>query len=248
MTLLEGERFIQEALHSGQKIERIVATPAFWQKRGDWLALCQAAGIPTALVNVVQLKMLTKTETPAGVLAVVAKPQWHENMVWRHEPSQVFFGVLAVGLQDPGNVGTLLRTMAAAGGRACWFDPACAEATAPKTIRASAGALYKCPVFEQKDPLRVIESAHKKEIQTVAAVPRKGRPYTAINFTKPTMIVLGGEGQGLSEHLVNKCTQAATIPMPGEMESLNVATAGAIMIYELLRQRRLSGAKRRNLK
>ncbi len=223
-----------------------MATAGFWQKRGDWLALCGSAGIHTALANAVQLKMLSKTDTPAGVLAVVAKPQWHENVVWRHNPEQAFFGMLAVGVQDPGNVGTLLRTLAAANGRGCWLDPDCAEATAPKTVRASAGAFYKCPVFEQKDPLRVIESAHKKELQTIAAVPRQGRPYTAIDFTKPTMLVLGGEGQGLPAHVVDKCTQAASIPMPGKMESLNVATAGAVMIFEAVRQRRLSAGKRRS--
>lgn len=245
MTLLEGERFISEALQSGQKVDTVVGTASFWQKRTDLLRMCASAGVFTGLVDNVQLKILAKTDTPAGALAVVEKPKWHENVVWRQREDFPFLGMIGVGLQDPGNLGALLRTIAAAGASGCWLDESCADATSPKTIRASAGALYKCPVFEDKDPMRIISACQKKEVQTVATVPHRGRPYTAIDFSKPTMLVLGSEGSGLPDDVIEKCDQRATIPMPGQMESLNVAIAGAVLIYEGIRQRKLSQAKRR---
>lgn len=245
-TLLEGERFISEALLTGQQVDMVVATAAFWKKRQDLLTMCSTSGISTALVNQVQLKILCKTETPAGVLAVVDKPRWQEHLVWRRQVERPFFGLIAVGMQDPGNVGSILRTLAAADGQGCWLSPDCADTTSPKTIRASAGALYKCATFENKDPLRILAACQQKEIQTVAAVPSQGRPYGGIDFTKPTMLVIGGEGSGLTEEIRQHCDQQATIPMPGEMESLNASVAAAILIYEMLRQRKMLQFRQRS--
>jgi RNA methyltransferase, TrmH family len=196
-------------------------------------------------VSPAQLQALAATEHPAGGLAVVARPSWTESELWRLTGRRAGLGVLTVGVQDPGNLGTLIRTLAAAGGTGAWLGPGCAEAASPKVLRASAGSVLRLPVIEVPEEGSVLEEVHAKGWQTLAAVPRGGRPFTTCDLTRPTLFVLGGEGQGLAPDLVQACRHAVHIPMPGGTESLNVAVAGAILIYEAVRQRRLAQAPKR---
>ncbi|MBN1596114.1 RNA methyltransferase [candidate division FCPU426 bacterium] len=248
LTLLEGERLVVEALRGGIAIETVVGTEDFWSRRFDLVHQFASAGISLHKVSVQQMDMLATTEHTAGVLAVVARPAWPAETVWQKAESSDFFGLLAVGIQDPGNLGTLVRTMAAAGGSAVFVSRGSTEIGSPRILRASAGSVYTLPVLENSDSLETLGRLHEQGISSLAALPRKGRPYTALDLTKPTVLVLGGEGGGMPEAVTAACTQSIHIPMPGQVESLNVAAAGAVVIYEALRQKRLANAltRRRN--
>ncbi len=247
-TLLESERLLEEALHEGRPIEAVIGTSDFWTRRPDLIHSLAAAGISTSIASLKQMTWLSVTEQPGGILAVVPRPVWREEEIWQKAGHMEFIGVLGVGLQDPGNLGTLVRTLAAAGGTGMWLSCNCVELSSPKTLRASAGSIFKLPVIEDADPAAVLAQCKRLGIQTLAAVPKGGRPYTASDWTGSTLLVLGGEGGGLGPEIIQACGQAVQIPMPGGMESLNVAVAGSIMVYEALRQRRLVNARKREVR
>ncbi len=239
LTLLEGERLVVEALRDGIPFEAVVGTDAFWSRRMDLIRQFSAAGIPTAKVSEKQMFMLAVTEHSAGILAVVARPVWKSEDFWEKTGGSGFLGLLTVGIQDPGNVGSLIRTMAAADGSGILLNQGNTEIGSPKILRASVGAVFRLPTIEKVVALEAISRCLAVGIQTLASVPKKGRTYTLVDWTQPTLLVLGGEGNGLNHEVIAACSQSINIPMPGEMESLNVATAGAVMIYEAVRQRRL---------
>jgi len=244
LTLLEGERLIREALQGGIRFESVVATQEFWAGHSDLVHHFAAAGVFTSMATVKQVEALAVTEHSAGILAVVSRPAWPEEGVWDFTERPDFLGLLAVGLQEPGNVGALLRTLTAAGGQAAFLAEGCAELASPKTLRASAGSVFKLPVLEHLKPGEVLERCRKNNVQTLAAAPKGGRTYNAMDMTQPTLIVMGGEGGGLDAKLMAACSQTVQIPMPGGMESLNVGAAGAILIYEAVRQRRMKMANK----
>lgn len=127
---------------------------------------------------------------------------------------------------DPGNLGTLLRS-AEAFGAGVALSPGCADPTSPKALRASMGALFRVPLadFDEAPGRRV------------ALVPRGGTPLPELALEGEAVLVLGAEREGLPEELVAACDERATIPLPGSAESLNVAMAGTIALYELARRR-----------
>jgi RNA methyltransferase, TrmH family len=240
LTLLEGERLVVEALRDGISFEAVVGTDAFWLRRMDLIRQFAAAGIHASKVSEKQMAMLTVTEHSAGILGVVARPTWSSEDFWDKTIASGFLGVLTVDIQDPGNLGTLIRTMAAANGSGMLLNQGNTEIGSPKILRSSAGAVFRLPTIEKIEALDTLAHCQKAGIQTLASVPKKGRPYTAMDWTLPTLLVLGGEGNGLSDEVIGACSQSIHIPMPGDVESLNVASAGAIMIYEAVRQRRLA--------
>jgi RNA methyltransferase, TrmH family len=128
-------------------------------------------------------------------------------------------------VSDPGNVGTLVRT-ADAFGAGVSLSPECADPLGPRALRASAGAIFRVPLSEWDSPPE----------RTVALVAHGGQPLSDVDMTPPLKILLGSEREGLPDHLVTD-RYKATIPLPGEAESLNVAGAGAIALYELSRRR-----------
>ena len=127
---------------------------------------------------------------------------------------------------DPGNVGTLLRA-ADAFGAGLALSAGCADPTGPKALRASAGAIFRVPIL------------HFDEVtgRRVALVPRGGRPLPEVELAAPATFVLGAEREGLPEDVVASCDEVASIPQAGEAESLNVAMAGTVALYELARRR-----------
>ena len=240
LTLLEGEQLIEEALRGGVAIETAVGSGAFWSRRTDLVRALAAAGIVTSLASPKQMSILTATEKSAGVLAVVKRPQWTEAQIWEQVEVNEFLGLLLVGLQDPGNTGALIRTLAGAGASGLWLSPGSPELGSPKVLRASAGTAFRIPVVEDAAPRTTIRKCRERGIQTLAASPKAGRPHTSLDLTRPTLLVLGGEGGGLENEILQACDHCMKIPMPGGTESLNVAAAGAILAFEAVRQRRLS--------
>jgi RNA methyltransferase, TrmH family len=128
---------------------------------------------------------------------------------------------------DPGNVGTLLRATDAFGAGVALSD-GCADPTGPKAVRASVGSLFRVPLSRFNEP----------EGRRVALVPRGGIPLSELDARGEVVLVLGAEREGLPAEILERCEERASIPQPGGGESLNVATAGAIALYELTRQGR----------
>ena len=132
---------------------------------------------------------------------------------------------------DPGNVGTLIRTADALGPAAVLLSPGCADPTGPKALRASVGSIFRVPFVPGSDPVTWLER------NCVALVARGGTPLAELELAEPVTFVLGAEREGLPDELVAACAATATIPQQTGAESLNVAVAGAIALYELRRGR-----------
>jgi len=237
--LLEGSHLLQEVLQLGLNPELVLATPAWLAGHADLVrALPPETTLRLATAEVVAAA--ASTHHPDGVLLTVLPPA-------AAPPTADLTFVLALDrVQDPGNLGTLLRTALAAGVQQAWLAEG-ADPFQPKVLRASSGATLALPLERLSAaalPER-LELAHRWGLQVVAAVvpqadPGPGRPtaepYWRIDWCRPTVLLLGNEGAGLSAELTALADRRVTIPHSGAVESLNVAVAAAPLLLERWRQ------------
>ena len=172
---------------------------------------------------------LSTVETPTGVLSVVSTPRS------RPPPDDAAFALLLEGIQDPGNVGTLLRSAAAAGASDVLLSPQCAFAWSPKVLRAAMGAHFAVNIAEGVD-LAAWLAAYRG--RSVALMGGAKRSLYDLDLRGAVALLVGNEGAGLSAALAAVAREQAAIPMPGRIESLNAAAAGTVALFEAARQRR----------
>jgi TrmH family RNA methyltransferase len=173
------------------------------------------------------------TEQPQGIAALVHPPASSADALFLDVPLILVLG----GLQDPGNVGTLLRSAEAFGATGALLLPGTASPWNPKALRASAGSAFRMPtVSANEDEALTFLSKHR--VLAIAAVSRGGTPIEAAPLARPCALLIGNEGAGLSEKLIAAAQHRITIPMPGKVESLNAAIAGSLLLYEAACQRR----------
>lgn len=164
--------------------------------------------------------------TPTGLLALVATPTLTP-------PIKPQFALLLENIQDPGNLGGMLRSAAAAGVEVAYLSEGCADAWSPKTLRGGQGAHFVLPIVECADLLEVMGSFAGQTLATVM----HGQPLYSLDLTGPVAFIIGNEGAGLSDALVNAASHRIAIPMPGKVESLNAAAAAAVCLFERVRQK-----------
>jgi TrmH family RNA methyltransferase len=194
------------------------------------------ATIPSSRVLTVSASGWTEfTQLPVevAILAVVPTPNPKLHRV-------ADFCLLLEDLQDPGNVGSILRTAAAAGVAQVFMSRHCAFAWSPKVLRAAQGGHFYLEIFEDIDLVAWARNYHGA---TVAAVASGGEPLFTSNLRRPIAIAIGNEGAGLSDALRGAANRRVTIPMPGNFESLNAAAAAAVCLFECVRYRQASGVK-----
>ena len=144
--------------------------------------------------------------------------------------------VLLENLQDPSNVGAIFRTAEALGVDGIILTEGCASCFSPKALRAGMGAMFRIPIFLTNDAAADMTAAAGRNMRPMAAVPREGAAdVTKIRFFRGAVMCIGNEGNGLSEGLIEACPEKVTIPMNGRAESLNAATAAAILMWEMTR-------------
>jgi len=138
-------------------------------------------------------------------------------------------------LQDPGNVGTLLRTADAVGADGVVLTGNCCDLYNPKVVRSAMGSMGRIKIYVEDDFSRVCNTLSELGIKTLAAVIKNGVSVTEYDFDKPCAVVIGNEGNGLSESDADMCDEKITIRMNGNIDSLNAAVAGAIILWEMFR-------------
>ena len=174
------------------------------------------------------LRDLGLVDTPSGLLAVAAMPQAAAAVDLDKD------AILLDGIQDPGNVGAILRTAAAAGVGQALLGPGCAAAWSPKVLRAGQGAHFALAIHEDAD-LGKLMTAYRGT--TAVTCLEQAVPLYAASWSGPIAWVFGAEGQGVSPGLIASARLRVRIPMPGAIESLNVAAAAAVCLFETLRRR-----------
>jgi len=237
--IIEGSLMVSEALQYNWPAEQIICTHA-WQisSRGSLVQeLANAAGIEIVQVSQEVFKKLSATETPQGVLAVLKRREKELDQLAFENPTLI---VLVDGVQDPGNVGTIIRSADASGAQGVILLKGTADLYNPKTLRATMGSLFHIPVIEAESIGRVQCFATTAGMQIIAGSPSAKQTIISCNFKAPTIVAVGSESEGCSEELLSICDHIVKIPMPGLAESLNAAVAVSIILYEAIRQRFLS--------
>lgn len=231
--VVEGVRLTEEALVSGWPAQLVLHTDDLDDRGRAVVAGFASRDVETLAVTPEVMGAASDTETPQGILAVLAAPV-------RALPPPADFVLLVDRVRDPGNVGTILRTAAAAGVQAALLAPGTVDPYAPKVLRAGMGAHFRLPVY-RLDWEAIRDYVQSEKLRAVLASAGEGEPYTRLDWTGPVALVIGGEAAGAggrARELVEACVH---IPMPGEMESLNAAVAAAVLLFEIVRQREQAG-------
>jgi TrmH family RNA methyltransferase len=224
---IEGQHLITEAMRSHLRFSTVFLREGYnppFPIPGEAEHLLLPADVFSSAVA---------TEQPQGIAALVHPPTFSADTIFR-APAPLIL-VLA-GLQDPGNVGTLLRSAEAFNAHGVLLLPGAASPWNPKTLRASAGSAFRVRTMNATEPeaLNLFDHHH---IPAIAAVARKGTPVSEAPLTGPCALLIGNEGAGLSKILLSYAAHRVTIPTPGKVESLNAAIAGSLLLYEASRQR-----------
>ncbi|MGF1492888.1 MAG: TrmH family RNA methyltransferase [Microcoleaceae cyanobacterium] len=229
--LIEGTHLLEEAWETGYPLTTICATQnwqekhsALWQQVTDQVDRAET-------VNEFVLEALATTVHPDGVIAV--GPQQSSAI-----PQKPSLGLALETIQDPGNLGTMMRTAVAAGVEALWISKDSVDIHNPKVLRASAGAWFRVPIKVCSDLAAELQSYRDQGIQIAATLPTASLTYWDMDFRQPTIVLLGNEGAGLSASLIELADHQVQVPLQAEVESLNVSICAALLLYEVQRQRR----------
>ncbi|MDQ8021243.1 MAG: RNA methyltransferase [Moraxellaceae bacterium] len=234
-TVIDGAHLLRAALDAG-----VVPLTTVWAdlpldaELASLQEQCADAGIRAIGLPGNLFKALSPVDTPTGVLAEIAIP---EAIAEGRAGESGLVDVIALeGVQDAGNLGTLLRTAAAAGIRRAWLGEGCAQAWSPKVLRAGMGAHFLMGIRERVDLLAQVSAFAGQRLATVLA--DDAQAVFDCDLAGPSCWLFGAEGRGLSPGLAALATRRVYIPMPGGAESLNVAAAAAVCLFEQVRQRR----------
>ena len=232
--LVEGTREIERALGAGWRLELLVTCPALATPAAQ--AACEAfaaAALDVRRFSAPAFAKVSLRERPDGVLGVVRSPPLGlDDLAW---PEDGLYLVLA-GLEKPGNVGALVRSADAVGCRAVFVTGAGTDLGNPNVVRASMGSLFARPVLHVEDE-RLQSALRRRGVRLVATSPGATKAYWSVPMTGALAIVVGPEHTGLGAAWLTAADEVVTIPMRGAADSLNVATAGALVLFEALRQR-----------
>lgn len=233
--LLDGPHLIEEALTSGVTLDTIAFAERHLPGRFDTLAARAAAGgVRRILVTDQVLAAMSPVQQPAGVVAIGRRRTASLDAVFATQPQLI---LLLAEIQDPGNVGAIIRTADACGATGLVPGEATADPLGWKALRGGMGSTFRLPVAARQPLDDVARRAQGAGIRLLSAVPRGGTPLPDCDLRGPSAILLGGEGPGLPEALVRLADEHVTIPMRPPAESLNVAIAAALLLYEASRQR-----------
>ncbi len=216
--LLEGRKLVDAAaatVHGRAQIETVVVSSTF--------SGTVPKGVPAVELPERLFRSVSHLDSPDGILAVAERPS-------RGELPDRGLLVVCAGIQDPGNLGAIIRVAEAAGVSALVTLPDSADPYGPKAVRGSMGSVLRLPIFEL-EALEALEG-----FRLAALVPRDGVDYREADYSRPMAILLGREGAGLDPSLLAHAELALTIPMLGKVESLNVATAAALVLFEAARR------------
>ncbi|MGI6730754.1 MAG: TrmH family RNA methyltransferase [Anaerovoracaceae bacterium] len=226
--LIEGPNLITEAIESGEQLDFILCSSHY---------SFQEEAVPIIYLDEKLFLKLSDTESPQGVMAVARKKIYSEEEFFSQDKVQKSNIVVLDRLQDPGNIGTILRTAEAAGYKGAMIIKGTADIYAPKIVRAATGTLFRLPTFfveTAEEAIDLLKRYHKKTVCTVLSDSQK---YYEVDLKEDTALIIGNEGNGASKEFIINSDIRVKIPMGGSVESLNAAVAAGILMYESFRQR-----------
>lgn len=219
------EEAVREVYISQAALERVQDQPKLARKLGR-------TGYETVTEEV--FGRMSDTQTPQGILCVIKRPEHRlEELLAVPRPLLM----VLENLQDPGNLGTVVRTGEGAGVTGIILGEGTADLYSPKTVRATMGSIYRVPVVREEDLVGTVRLLQERGIRTYAAHLQGRNYYDGFSFREGTAFLIGNEGSGLSDGLASAARERIRIPMEGKVESLNAAVAASLLMYEAHRQR-----------
>lgn len=242
---VEGRRAVLEALRAERDIARIMMAEGieFGPQMSEIVVLSDQHQIDVDAVSRKELDRISHTAKHQGVIAIVADPRYasiEEMIHLADERSETPLIVMLDGIQDPHNLGAVARTANAAGAHGVVIPERRSASISPGAVRASAGALEHVLVAREPNLGRTAKYLKQLGLKLVGLDAEGTEIHTAIELKVPTAIVVGSEEAGISTAVRNECDQLVSIPMFGEIASLNASVSAAIVLYEAVRQRHLS--------
>jgi 23S rRNA (guanosine2251-2'-O)-methyltransferase len=239
---IEGRNPVLEALRSGRPIEKIVMLKGI-ERHGviaEILHLAQSRGIPTENLERPAMNRMSVISVNQGVIAVTSPKEYvalEDLMQIPAAKNEAAFFIILDGLEDPHNLGAILRTADATGVHGLIIREKREVGLTAAVEKASAGALEYMPVARVTNLTQTIEKLKKRNIWVVGIDQAGDSSYTSIDYKPPTAFVIGGEGKGLSDLIKKNCDFLGFIPMRGQLSSLNASVAAAVIMFEVVRQR-----------
>lgn len=238
--VIEGARIFEDALKSApERIEQIFISESF-SKSSEWLKIGgkrDSEGKPVFAVNRLEDRALTvsddafvkicETVTPQGILCVMRMKEYSLADI----PAKRL--LLLENIQDPGNLGTMIRTAEAAGITGIIMSCGTVDIYSPKVTRSTMGSIFRIPFMYSDNICDTIDMLKKQGVTVYGAYLRDGRPYDKVQFKQPCAVLIGNEGNGISDETIARVSERVFIPMHGEIESLNAAVAAALLMYRI---------------
>jgi len=224
--VVEGVRLVDEAVNSNWGFQFALYNESLSEKGKSLVERLKLGGVDVEEVSESVMKSLSETETPQGILTILERTQLPI-------PNYLNFILIPDQIRDPGNLGTLLRAAAAAGVQAVLLPPETTDAFAPKVVRSGMGAHFRLPIHSMAwDEIR----AQANGLQIFLA-DIDGQPCWETDLHQPLALIIGGEAEGVSDEARKLAIQKISIPMAGNVESLNAGVAGSVLMFEVVRQR-----------
>lgn len=230
--VLEGLRSVKDALDAGRLPTYFLASEHLYLLQGgrELVTRLVSAGVDGYQVNQGLMKKLSETQTPQGLLAVYPQPSYDLTALLAKGKG---FWLVLDQIQDPGNLGTLIRSAEAAGVSGVFLTHGSTDPYNAKALRAATGAVLHLPVVELSQEDSDCGFLLQAGVHLVGAALEAGRPYTEVAYQGPLALVIGNEGNGIRPDLLEQVKTRVTIPMRGQLQSLNAAIAGSILLFHL---------------
>jgi len=233
--LVEGVRALEEALAGGLELATVAHCPALIasERAAELARELAASGAQVLEMAQAPFRAFSQVQAPEGIAAAVTIPATGLDDL----PADADLLVAAVDVRDPGNMGALLRTADAAGAQGFIAAGSCVDLYDPKVVRATAGSIFHLPAVDDVSIAELPGWARAQGMRSIAACLDDALPHTAIRYPRRVLVMVGNEANGLPAEVAGEADVRAYIAMPGRAQSLNVAVAAGVLIWEILRQR-----------
>jgi RNA methyltransferase, TrmH family len=231
LCLLEGTHLIQEACAVDYPLMTVCCTPRWQEHHPELWSIVLANSDRVELVSDEAIKAIATTVNPDGIVATAPR------LALAQPPIPAQLTLVLSTIQDPGNLGTIIRTAAAVGVDGLWISHDSVDLDNPKVLRASAGQWFRLAMGVSDNLQALVTSYQQQGVKVISTTSHTETSYWDVDLRSPTLILLGNEGAGLSQDLAALADLEVKIPMSTTVESLNVATAAALILYEVRRQR-----------
>ncbi len=232
--LTEGVRMFREA--PVDRIQEIYASESFYKKERELLErVAREAQVCPELVSDAVYAHMSDTKTPQGILCVVKRKEASLSEILKRKPPLL---LVLDNLQDPGNLGTIVRAAEGAGATGILLSRDSVDIYNPKTVRSTMGSLFRMPFLCVEDTAQAVQKLNRAGVHTYAAALDGSTAYDTEDYRAPCAFLIGNEGNGLKGEVAACAKRTIRIPMEGQVESLNAAAAATILMFEAARQRR----------